>query len=74
MEPISTKNGMHYHGLVLSLDNFPGDVIVQECTFENNLFRYTSCIDVDPREDSTTSLLKPAVYSNNFNLLNRSPG
>ena len=47
---------------MFGLDGFPGDVIVEKCKFENNLFRYTSCLDMDLREEPSTGLLERVSY------------
>lgn len=49
LHPVSASNNMQYQGLMFSLDEFPGRVVVRGCSFENNLFRYDSCLDFDVR-------------------------
>lgn len=63
---------MQYQGLVFSLDDFPGPVIVRRCTFENNLFRYRSCLKTDVRASGGSALLARPSYENNFKLVHRS--
>lgn len=59
----------------MTLDNFPGDVIVERCTFKNNLYRFDKCLNWDPREPgSVSSIMHSVSYSNNFDLVHRSPG
>lgn len=65
---------MQYQGLVFSLDAFPGEVIVRQCSFENNLFRYDSCLNVDVRAAGGSRLLAQPYFQNNFKLVHRSRG
>ena len=71
LEPVSASNNMQYQGLMFSLDEFPGHVIVRGCSFENNFFRYDSCLDIDVREKGGSQLLEKPDLKNNFELANR---
>ena len=57
---------MRYQGLILNLERFNGEVTIQGSRFENNIFKFKSCMLDDP-----FTLEEPAV-KDNFNMLQRS--
>jgi len=73
---VAADLGMQHQGLALTLTGFPGKVEVIGSTFEDSVFRFSSC-DVFSQNHTSqyvplnfTALL-PAPIENNFELINR---
>jgi hypothetical protein len=44
---VSELNGLRFQGSVLTLEEFSGEVIVQNSNFSENMAPYDGCIDTD---------------------------
>lgn len=46
LDLVSTSNGLRYEGSVLNLENFQGDILIQDSSFSDNKFNYDGCENI----------------------------
>lgn len=69
---VSEESGMQQHGLVLTLDDFPGSIELVGNTFHNNTFNFEACelLSFDKKTGYPLDI-QPANTANNFDTTQR---